>query len=87
MAELTSVENTSLSEGFTKPGIEQFDKVVEAYAQELLKRTTLNAEAEKIDGSSREVTSTHVRRAARDIAAKPTTMPPSFWRISGHVSE
>lgn len=90
MPDLTSIDaNRLATEGFTQPGVDQFRKVIQSYGDELLRRTTLKAAADKTDSSTptREVTSTHVRQAAIDIAANPATKPVSRWSIMGQVLE
>lgn len=88
MPDLTNIDETRLSnDGFTKPGIDHFQKVVLSYGTELLRRTVLRADAEKADDTKREVTSMHVRQAAREIAAKPPRKSASALAILGQVSE
>lgn len=88
MPDLDTVDDQQLQDaGFTAPASEQFRRAVGDYSVELLKRTTLAADADKLDNEGREVTGVHVRHAARDIAVKPQAKPLSFWAVSGHVAE
>lgn len=88
MPDLTNIDDAQLRlERFTDPGIAQFKKAVGSYATELLKRSVLIADAEKLEGEDREGTGTHVRQAARDIAARPSRRPPSSLSIFGQVAE
>lgn len=85
---LIEVDKSVLNdEGFTPPGVDHFIKAISDYSHKLLKHTTLNADAERLEDEAREVTSLHVRNAAKAIALKPPEKPRSPWSIAGQVGE
>ena len=89
MADLTSVDSTKLDEsGLTQPAKTHFETAASDYASELLRRTVLQADADKAsDGDSTEAIAKHVRDAAYDLASNPPDRPVSPWGIAGQVGE
>lgn len=85
---LVNIEASAIEdEGFTPSGSNKYTETVEDYAQELLRRASSLAEANKAQGMQREITHDHVRASAHQMVSSFGKPSRSKWLIVAQVGE
>lgn len=76
--EFDIAQNEFEAEGFTPIGVGKFEGIVKEYVTLLYEQSKAHADIDKIENSMREVTATHIKTAAHNIAnsyGKPKKAP------------